>query len=70
MITIKLKTAIKPEQCELLKGKFLNDSHYDTLISEDCDAYDLSGKLLFRFRKNVIPLDLLKNYLLFRFLKI
>jgi hypothetical protein len=61
MEIVKLKRFLSPEQGELLKGKFLDDSSYDKLVTEDCDAYDMNGSLLFRFRKNVIPFDLLKK---------
>lgn len=44
-----------------LKTKFLTSKHYNTLIEEDCDAYDNLGNLLFRFRKNAIPFDILKS---------
>lgn len=46
---------------EDLKGKFLDENSYDLLITNDCDAYDLHGNLLFRYRKNAIPFDLLKS---------
>ncbi len=55
----KLKKHIK--DAEYLKGKFLDDTSYDILINHDCDAYDLNGNLLFKFRKNIIPFDILKN---------
>ena len=61
MKILRLKKSIKTEAAELLKGTFLDDSSYDIVINEDCDAYDLEGKMLFRFRKNVIPFDLLKK---------
>ena len=46
---------------EDLKGKFLDENSYDLLITNDCDGYDLHGNLLFRYRKNGIPFDLLKS---------
>jgi hypothetical protein len=61
METIKLKSTMTPQQAEKLKGKFLDNNSYDSLITSDCDAYDLSGNLLFKYRKNVIPIDLLKQ---------
>lgn len=61
MITYKLKNHLTPAQAEKLKGKFLDDNSYDTLVTEDSDAYDMNGKLLFKFRKNVIPFEVLKN---------
>lgn len=49
------------QDAEHLKGKFLDDNSYDVLIDHDCDAYDLNGNLLFKFRKNVIPFEILKK---------
>lgn len=54
-----LKKQLTDEQTEKLKGKFLNDKNYDLLITEDADGYDINGNLLFRFRKNAIPLETL-----------
>lgn len=61
MKIIKLKNHLSPSQSEKLKGKFLDDNSYDILIQEDTDAYDMNGKLLFKFRKNTIPIEILKN---------
>lgn len=67
METIKLKKLLSEKQANNLKGKFLTDNDYNLLINKDCDAYDLNGNLLFKFRKNVIPFDVLKNgYLSFK----
>ena len=54
------KRQMTEQAAEALKGKFLDDTYYDEVITEDCDAYDVNGKLLFRFRKNAIPFDILK----------
>jgi hypothetical protein len=59
METYKLKKQLTDEQTEKLKGKYLNESNYDLLITEDADGYDINGNLLFRFRKNAIPLETL-----------
>jgi hypothetical protein len=59
MVTYKLKKQLTDEQTEKLKGKYLDDKSYDLLITEDADAYDVNGNLLFRFRKNAIPLQTL-----------
>lgn len=59
MKTYKLKKQLTDEQAEKLKGKYLNDNNYDLLITEDADGYDINGNLLFRFRKNAIPLETL-----------
>lgn len=59
MVTYKLKKQLTDEQTEKLKGKYLDDKSYDLLITEDADGYDVNGNLLFRFRKNAIPLQTL-----------
>lgn len=61
MKTYKLKKQLTDEQVEKLKGKYLNTSNYDLLITEDADGYDINGNLLFRFRKNSMPLEILKS---------
>jgi len=58
---IKQGKIMKDSAAAKLKGKFLDDSYYNTIIDYDCDAYDNYGNLLFRFRKKVIPLDVLKS---------
>jgi hypothetical protein len=60
MLTLKLKRHMSDEEGSLLSGKFLDESHFDTLITQDTDGYSVEGDLLFRFRKNQIPLELLK----------
>lgn len=40
--------------------KFLTEDDYSILITEDTDAYNSQGQLLFKFRKGVIPADILK----------
>jgi hypothetical protein len=59
MKTYSLKKQLTDEKSEKLKGKYLTDKNYNLLITEDADAYDANGKLLFRFRKNAIPLETL-----------
>lgn len=60
MQTYKLKNQM-PKGADHLKGKFLDENSYDLLITNDCDGYDMNGNLLFRYRKNAIPLEVLKN---------
>ncbi len=60
MEVYKLKKQLTDEQADKLKGKYLNEDNFDLLITEDADGYDLNGNLLFRFRKNAIPLETLK----------
>jgi hypothetical protein len=61
---VRVIVADKKLDCSHLVGKFLDESHYDTLITEDCDAYMPAGydmsteldtdveKIIFKFRKN------------------
>tara|TARA_R110002073_G_scaffold89770_1_gene212287 strand:- start:1768 stop:2637 length:870 start_codon:yes stop_codon:yes gene_type:complete len=55
------KRILSKENAAKLKTKFLTEKHYNKLITEDTDAYDNFGNLLFRFRKNAIPFDILKS---------
>ena len=52
---------LSKSQAANLKTKFLDHTHYNQLITTDCDAYDNYGNLLFRFRKNAIPINILKT---------
>lgn len=62
MKTYKLKRKLDDKQAAKLKTKYLDKSHYDILVTGDADGYDAqTGQLLFRFRKNAIPFDLLKQ---------
>ena len=62
MSTIKLKVnkQLTDRAAEKLKTKFVDESHYDTLIDYDCDAFDAYGNLLFKFRKNIFPQNILE----------
>lgn len=51
---------MKDAEVAKLKGKFLDESHYHTLIGYDCDGFDNYGNLLFRFRKNKLDKDILE----------
>ncbi len=57
----KLKQILSDEKGEALKGKFLDESYIKhPIIDHDADGYDANtGKLLFRFRKKVLPLPTL-----------
>lgn len=61
MVTHKLKAHFTDADGEKLKGTFLDNTAYDLLITDDADGYDLYGNLLFRFRKNVIPYEVLQR---------
>lgn len=58
---IIVKRVLSKENAAKLKTKFLTEKHYNKLITEGTDAYDNFGNLLFRFRKNAIPFDILKS---------
>lgn len=60
---IRVITALHKKDCEHLLGEFLDDSHYDILINEDCDFYvpnlslfnipNSEANIGFKFRKGV-----------------
>lgn len=61
MKKITLKRVYTDAQAEKkFHKKFLTDADYNRVITEDCDAYNSNGQLLFKFRKGVIPFDVLK----------
>jgi hypothetical protein len=45
-------------QIEPLKGTFLDENSFETLLTEDADVYSADGALLLKFRKAAIPVDL------------
>lgn len=49
---------LSEQECDALRGKYLDDSSYDRIISEDTDYYH-EGNVIFRFRKNLFSEDLL-----------
>ncbi len=64
---VKIIIAKKHYDEEYMKNKegdYFDNNHYDTIINSDCDCYYLDEnnkkKLLFKFRKNVIPKNLCK----------
>lgn len=60
MKKVTLKRKLTEAEGDKLNGKFLDESYIDLLVQEDMDGYDVYGNLLFRFRKNAIPFDLVK----------
>ena len=60
MEIIKLTKKVPTKEVEKLKAKFLDDNSYDEVINRDCDGYDEYGNLVFKFRKNVIPMEILE----------
>ncbi len=60
--TIVLKRKIEEGKAkEKLNKNFSEEKDFSLLVTEDCDAYSEDGELLFKFRKNAIPLDILKK---------
>lgn len=61
MKTLILKRVYTDVQAEhKFHKKFLTEADYTQLVTEDTDAYNTQGQLLFKFRKGVVPFDLLK----------
>lgn len=61
MNTLTLKRVYTDAEAEKkFHKKFLTDNDYNILVTEDTDAYNAAGQLLFKFRKNVIPFEVLK----------
>jgi hypothetical protein len=58
---IVLKRKMRSFDADNLKATFLDDNSYDTLVTEDTDGYTAEGELLFRFRKNALPFDVVKS---------
>jgi hypothetical protein len=61
MLTLTALPIMTDAQAEKLFKTFLNrNQHVRTLITEDADVYTGNGKMLAKFRKNVVDLDVLK----------
>jgi len=56
-----LRKKMKDAEAEKLRATYINEDNFDELIVSDCDLYDVSGKMIARFRKNVLSIDLLKS---------
>lgn len=52
---IELRTRLGEAEVRSWKGKFLDDRHYDYLITSDADVYKPDGSPLLIFRRNEIP---------------
>jgi len=61
MKTYNLKRVIPLEEASNLKATYLTENDFTLLVKEDADGYDLNGNLLFRYRKNAIPIEVLKK---------
>jgi hypothetical protein len=61
------KKVISDYDAEFLRATQLKEDSYKKLITSDCDVFTEAGKLLLKFRKNVIPIELLRTgYIAFR----
>lgn len=58
---MKFRKHLKPAQADKLAKTFLGDDSYDTLITSDTNGYDLNGRLLFKFRKGALPLEVVQS---------
>lgn len=61
MKKLVLKRVISEASAKELKKSFVGEEHFHTLITESCDGYSEDGELLFKFRKNELPIDILKQ---------
>ena len=59
----KLSLNYKKTENETKKliNTFAKKDHYDTVINESCNAYDLQGNEIFCFRKKFIPSEILES---------
>ena len=57
----KFKRVLTEQQGHDLLKKHIGEEYIQTLITSDTDGYDMYGNLLFKFRKNVIPMETLKQ---------
>lgn len=61
-----LKRKLTEQQGNALEQKFIDETAVDVLLTSDADVWNVEGELLLKFRKNVIPFELLKSgYLAF-----
>lgn len=61
----KVKPILTDREADMLAGQMLRQDHCSLLLEEPCDIYDSeTGKCLAKYRKNVIPMDVVsKAYL-------
>ena len=61
IIKLEQKNLLSDEETAGLAGHFMDDSHYDTLLTEDADVIKPDGDYLIRFRKKVFPTNLARE---------
>jgi hypothetical protein len=60
VLRLNIKSKLDRQELLQLEGDRPTQNHFDTVINEPVDAYDAeSGRLIFRFRKNVLSHDAL-----------
>lgn len=59
--TLHLKQHLTDRESANLSATFLDDQAWDVLVTGDTDGYTMEGELLFRYRRGVIPIELLRN---------
>jgi len=60
MEIITAKKQITDDAVEKLVSKYIDESNFDRLITEDCDIRDSAGRLIARFRKGALDFNTLK----------
>ena len=58
IVNINASNCLSEPECDALRGKYLGNDSYETLISESCDVY-CEGVPILKFRKQVFQEDLL-----------
>jgi hypothetical protein len=56
-----VRKLLTDEETAACKGTFLTDSHFPVVLKESADVYTEDGELLVRFRKGVLPMNLLDD---------
>jgi len=59
-LRLTLRKALTDFEVQNLTATYIDETHFDTLIEDDCDVYDTSGRMLAKFRKGVLPIETLK----------
>ena len=57
-----VKADLTDEQTEAMNGKILTNRAFKDVIDHDADVYTVDGKLLLRFRKNVLPKENIQSF--------
>ena len=60
VINIDASSTLSDNECDKLKGTYLDDSSYERVVDFNCDFY-CEGKPIFKFRKKPLHEDTLKR---------